>query len=201
MLAGIPIDGLACLIDPRGRDRSGALGRIDGPGVGAIFVASVDLAFEDVAFAAGWEEVPAEAAIADAALEQHHGSCDGVAERMADAVFRPHRLAADLQELVVEELHAAAAADHHPHIPHVGPFGPVARGVDEVRVFLLVLHREVQRAIGSGDLTETDHVGLAEQDEDLHRFGEVGPLGFGRVSGEELRARQAGDGQGAEREE
>ena len=68
LFTSIPIDGFAHLVDPRGGDRGGTLGRIDGPGVGAILVAGVDFAFEDVAFAAGREQIPAEATIANTAL-------------------------------------------------------------------------------------------------------------------------------------
>ena len=110
-----------------------------------------------------------------------------ISERMADAVFRPHRLARDLEELVVEKLHPAAAADHHADVADVGALGPVAGRVDEVRVLLLVLHGEIQRAVGPGDLAEADHVGLPEQDEDLDGLAQVG----GVVGGGQPRDGQA----------
>ena len=193
LLAGIPRDGL----------RVGALF----PAVGRLLVTGVDpgrllagllvLGAVLVAFAPRWQQVPAETAVADAALEDEHGFRERLAELMADADFRPDGLALDRQPFVVVDAHAAAPTDHHADVADFIPLGPLAGVVHEEGVELLGSNSVFERAglVRAGDLAEAEHVRLAHQDEDLDRLRQVGGLAIGvrQIDGVKGRGGECGE--------
>ena len=99
---------------------------------------------------------------------------------MPDADFRADPATLDGHPFVVELPAATKAAAHHTHVAHVLALGPVAGVIDEIGVEFLVFYRVFQRAVllalyGS----KPQHVGLAEQDVNLHRLGHVRRFAIG----------------------
>lgn len=119
--------------------------------------------------AAGRGEIPTEATVADAALEDHYGRVDRIAQRMADAEFRAERVALHGHPFVVQR----AVAGHVPHKANILPLRPCPRIINKILILLFFLDRMFQRDLTAFHLAQADHVGLAQQDEDLNRFGHI----------------------------
>ena len=100
------------------------------------------------ALAARRQQVPAQSAIADTTLEDHHRRIGDMPHVMPDTDLRADVAALDGHPLVVEDPHAAGAASHDAHVANVLALRPIAIVVDEVGVQLLLLHRVRQRALG-----------------------------------------------------
>ena len=118
---------------------------------------------------------------------------------MRDPELRADGALADRHPLVVER----ALAGHVAHEADILPLSPRPRVVHQIGILVLGLHRVLEGALRAGDLAHTDHVGLAEQDENLDRLGHVG--GFAIVlrngcflarDGAEGRQGKRGDAEG-----
>ncbi len=102
---------------------------------------------------------------------------------MPDADLRPDVPALDRHPLVVEDPHAAEAAAHDAHVADIFPLRPVAVVVNEPGIEFLLLDRVRQRALGPAfcriDPAKPQHVGLPQQDVNLHGPAHVRRLAVG----------------------
>jgi hypothetical protein len=146
------------------------------------------------------QQIPAQRAVADAALEDQHGRVHGLAELMADPDLRPDLAAGDGHPLVVEPAHAAGPAPHDANVADVRTFGPLARDVDEVGVEP-VPDRVLERSLFTLDLAEAQHVGLAQQNVHLHGLAHLRlrAIGVGKLG--DRRRRRCEQDDRPEREE
>jgi len=94
---------------------------------------------------------------------------------MADPVFRAQSIALHGHPFVIQR----TLAGHIPHEADILPLCPVPRLVHQILVFVLLFDRMLQRNVTPFDLAKADHVGLAEQNEDLNRLGQVGRFAIG----------------------
>ena len=129
-----------------------------------------------VLLAAGRKQVPSETAVAGGALENQYRRIGYIADMVTDAEFNTHVCFSDLHPIVQHQpSFARAAAAPDPHVANVLAREPVAGVVDEVLIFLLLLHDRSQFF----EIAEVQHVGLAHQDVDLGRLGHVRRLAVG----------------------
>ncbi len=89
---------------------------------------------------------------------------------MAKPEFRAEGVALHGHPFVVQR----AVAGHVPHKANILPLDPCPRIINKILILLLLLDRMLQRNLNAFHFTLADHVGLAQQDEDLNRFGHVG---------------------------
>ena len=134
---------------------------------------------------AGRKQVPAEAAVADRALEDQDRRVQRVAQLVADAGLDADLAAGDGQPVVAFDAgFARAAAAHHMHVADVLAGGPVARVIDHEGVELFGLDRVFERAFVALDLAHLQRVRLAHDDEHLNGLDMSAglPSGSGSVS-------------------
>ena len=142
LLAGVPLDAfrLSALVPLLGRL---LIARVDH---GPDFAGLVVLFFDFPGRAAGWQEVPAQAAVADGATDNQHGTIKVVAQLVADTLIHADGLALDCQPVVALHFHAALGL-HHVRHTDVLAFGPFAGVVDHERVQAVVLDRTDKRLV------------------------------------------------------
>ena len=160
LLAGVPVDGFwFCALVP---------------GEGCLLVAGVDLSIEFVLLAARGQQIPAEAAVAGAGLEDEDGLLMDVSHDVTKLQFDADEAALDGQR-VLSVIHSCL------HIMHVLTRGPVPFLVEKMRVLALRLGQVLQGALCFQrlHLAKPEHVGLAQEDVHLDGFLLAGRLAIG----------------------
>ena len=159
---------------------------VSGVNPGGFLLGLVIDAGELVALASRWQQVPAEAAIADGAFQNHDRFSNRVAEMVPNADLDPDLVAADGEPVIPVDVHAVALL-HHGDVADVLANRPFAFGVGEETVEVFPFDRLLKRTIGiTRHLAHFERIGLAHHDEDLDRLGHVrrlavgiGEIGFG----------------------
>ena len=182
LLAGIPFDGLAgFLVEPRRRLGGETLRFVHRPRVGLVLVAGEDLRdfrpaalgdFRLVALAAGRQQVPTEAAVADAGFQNQHRFIKKPAHHEAEADLRPDGAPVGRGGEWAAFLRAGIV------VVHILSHRPRARVVQEERIALVLFDQRGERAVGAlrFEVAHADHVRLAHEDEDFDLLRLVGGL-------------------------
>ena len=122
------------------------------------------------------QQIPAEAAVADAAFQNEHRFIEELAHHKTEADFR-----SDGVPVVRGRAQRTALLHAGIVIEDILPHRPLSRIIEQKRILLFRLCERRERAgfIRRIDVAHADHVRLAHEDEDFHLLRLVGGFGVG----------------------
>ena len=99
---------------------------------------------------------------------------------MSDTDFRADGAGLDSHPIIIHQ----SSALHHAYKSDILPHNPNPSIIRKILEFLLVPYCILQRTLAACNLAEANHVRLAQQDENLNRFGHICQIAIG--SGQNL---------------